>query len=250
MQFKYWLSLGISVLATTVVLADKFTEIQDLAPLPKYTVKSTQERLAVDGNLSEKAWSQASPITLMFPWDSQTGKKQKTTVKLLRDQHALYVGYEAEDSDITATYQNRDDPTYKDDCVEIFVKPSQDTDSYFGMEMNARGILYDYFYPFPNQLDKSLNFEGVQLKTTIRGTLNQRDDQDQGWNLEVAVPFENFAKLARQVPPKSGDEWRVQINRWDGTDDSGGRRLSMWCHSGLKQVHPHNPERFGILVFQ
>jgi hypothetical protein len=171
-------------------------------------------------------------------------------VKLLRDQHALYVGYEAEDSDITATYQNRDDPTYKDDCVEIFVKPSQDTDSYFGMEMNARGILYDYFYPFPNQLDKSLNFEGVQLKTTIRGTLNQRDDQDQGWNLEVAVPFENFAKLARQVPPKSGDEWRVQINRWDGTDDSGGRRLSMWCHSGLKQVHPHNPERFGILVFQ
>lgn len=24
----------------------------------------------------------------------------------------------------------------------------------------------------------------------------------------------------------------------------------MWCHSGLKQVHPHNPERFGFLLFE
>ncbi len=93
---------------------------------------------------------------------------------MLRSADTLYVGYEAEDTDITATYENRDDPTYKDDCVEIFIKPSQETDSYFGMEMNARGVLYDYFYPFPKGLDKNLNFEGVQLKTTLQGTLNQR----------------------------------------------------------------------------
>ncbi len=85
------------------------------------------------------------------------------------DADTLYVGYEAEDTDITATYENRDDPTYKDDCVEIFIKPSQETDSYFGMEMNARGVLYDYFYPFPKGLDKDLNFDGVQLKTTLAG---------------------------------------------------------------------------------
>lgn len=230
--------------------ADKYTEIHGLGPLPEYEVKSTHEKILVDGKLSEPAWVQATPITLMFPWDFQTGKKQKTIVRMIRDEETLYLGYDANDSDITATYENRDDPTYKDDCVEIFIKPSQEMDSYFGMEMNAKGVLFDYFYPFPNNLDKGLNFEGVQLKTTLRGTLNQRNDRDNGWTLEVAIPFKNFSKLSRQAAPKSGDKWRMQVNRWDGTEDSGGRRLSMWCHPGLKEANPHNPDRFGIIVFK
>jgi hypothetical protein len=245
---KRW--VGLSLLVSGVVFADKYTELQGLGPLPRYKVKSISETMTVDGKLSEQAWSQAPSITLMFPWDFQTGKKQKTVAKVLRDKDTLYVGYEVEDSDITATHRNRDDPTYKDDCVEIFIKPGQDTDSYFGMEMNARGVLYDYFFPFPKDLDKNLNFDGVRLKTFMRGTLNKRDDQDQGWTLEVSIPFKNFAKLARQLPPRSGDQWRVQINRWDGTEDSGGRRLSMWCHSGMKKADPHNPDRFGILEFE
>jgi hypothetical protein len=238
------------VLTGVATGADKYTELQGLGPLPEYVVKPIKDRIVVDGKLSEPAWSQAAPITLMFPWDFQTGKKQKTSVRMIRDADNLYVGYEADDLDITATYENRDDPTYKDDCVEIFIKPSQETDSYFGMEMNARGVLYDYFYPFPNGLDKDLNFEGVLLKTTLRGTLNERTDQDRGWTLEVAIPFNNFARLSKQATPKSGDKWRVQVNRWDGTEDSAGRRLSMWCHPGLKKAHPHNPDRFGVVVFK
>jgi hypothetical protein len=230
--------------------ADKYTELQGLGPLPEYVVKPSKDKIVVDGKLSEPAWSQAAPITLMFPWDFQTGKKQKTTVRMIRDTERLYVGYEADDLDITATHEDRDDPTYKDDCVEIFIKPSQETDSYVGMEMNARGVLYDYFYPFPNSLDKGLNLEGVLLKTTLRGTLNQRNDEDKSWTLEVAIPFNNFATLSKQVAPKSGDRWRMQVNRWDGTEDSAGRRLSMWCHPGLKKANPHNPDRFGVVVFK
>ena len=237
--------------------ADKYTELQGLGLLPEYVVKSIQEKMVVDGKLSEPAWSQAPPITLMFPWDFQTGKKQKTTVRMVRNADTLYVGYEAEDTDITATHEKRDDATYKDDCVEIFIKPSQETASYFGMEMNARGVLFDYFFPFPKDLDKDLNFEGVQLKTRLRGTLNQRNDQDSGWTLEVAIPFKNFTQLSKQPAPKSGEKWRVQVNRWDGTEDSvalaeanAGRRLSMWCHPGLKKANPHNPDRFGIVTFR
>ncbi|MCI0418556.1 MAG: carbohydrate-binding family 9-like protein [Acidobacteria bacterium] len=242
--------LGFLMLTGLAAAADKYTEMQDLGPLPEYVVRSIKEKIVVDGKLSEPAWSQAAPITLLFPWDFQTGGKQKTTVSLVRDSDTLYVGYEADDTDITATHESRDDPTYKDDCVEIFIKPSQETDSYLGMEMNARGVLYDYFFSFPKELDKALNFEGVQLKTTLRGTLNQSGDQDKGWTLEVAIPFKNFARLAKQPVPKTGEQWRVQINRWDGTEASGGRRLSMWCHSGLKKADPHNPERFGILIFK
>ncbi len=216
--------------------------------MPRYEVSSTKEKINVDGKLTEKAWAKANALTLLFPWESQTGLKQKTTVKLLRDEQYLYVGYECEDDDITAVLENRDDPTYKDDCVEFFIRPNESSKQYFGMEMNARGVLYDYFYDFPKQHDKTPDLVGVQLQTHLRGTLNQGADRDQGWSLEVAIPWASLQKLAPQ-PPRKNDQWRVQFNRWDGTE-AKGRRLSMWCSSGLERPSPHNPERFGVLVFK
>ncbi len=227
---------------------DKYTEISELPGLPRYAVGAVKEEMVVDGHLSEKAWAGAAPITLLFPWDEQTGAKQRTTVKLLRDQNYLYVGYECEDADITARHENRDDPVYRDDCVEIFIRPNEKSDHYIGLEMNARGVLYDYFFPFPGKLEPGFNLDGVLLKTQLRGTLNQSDDKDQGWSLELAIPWQSLSKLAKHLPPAGGEQWRVQINRWDGTEPH--RRLSMWCHSGLKRPHPHNPERFGRLVLK
>jgi hypothetical protein len=235
--------------AAPLALADKYSEVAGLAPVPSYRAGKTKDKIEVDGKLSEKAWAKAAPVTLMFPWEDQTGIKQRTTVRLLRDQDYLYVGYECEDVDITATYENRDDPVYKDDCVEIFFRPGGDSDHYIGLEMNARGVLYDYFYPFPSKLGRELDLDGVRLKTTLRGTLNQSSDRDQGWTLELAVPWKSLTKLTDGQPPADGAEWRVQLNRWDGTE-AAGRRLSMWGHSGMKRPNPHNPERFGRLTFK
>lgn len=242
------LALIICTSFSTAANQNKYTEITGLLPVPSYTVKAISKPIAVDGQLSEKVWRSATPITLMFPWEEQTGIKQRTAVKLLRDAKYLYVGYECTDNDITATHENRDDPVYKDDCVEIFLKPSEKTDHYIGLEMNARGVLFDYYYAFPEKNDYSLNLEGVQLKTSLRGLINKGDDQDQGWSLELAIPWQSLNKLAGQLPPAK-TTWRAQINRWDGTE-AKGRRLSMWCHSGLKKSNPHNPERFGKLNFQ
>ena len=226
----------------------KYTEITGLPAVPSYTVKASSKPIAIDGQLSENIWRTATPITLQFPWEEQTGSKQRTTVKLLRDQQYLYVGYECADTDITATHEKRDDPVYKDDCVEIFLKPSDKTDHYIGLEMNARGVLFDYYYAYPEKNDYSFNLAGVQLKTALRGSLNNDNDQDQGWSLEVAIPWQSLNKLAEQLPPAK-TTWRAQINRWDGIE-AKGRRLSMWCPSGLKKPNPHNPERFGILTFK
>ena len=116
------------------------------------------------------------------------------------------------------------------------------------MEMNARAVLYDYFYVFPKFLLKRVNFSGVQLASHIRGTLNQTGDRDQGWSLEVAIPWANFEELAKKLPPEPGSFWTANLNRWDGTEPN--RRLSLWSDSGLDRPGPHNPERFGKLVFK
>lgn len=240
---KILLSIFFVTVFTSASIADKYTEIAGLPPVPGYNVKSTNEKISVDGKLSEKAWKKAVPVALMFPWDFQTGKKQRTTVKLLHDENNLYVGYECEDNDITAILENRDDPVYKDDCVEIFINTNSKADHYFGFEMNARGVLYDYFFAYPEKHDMTPNLEGVLLKTNINGSLNQSTDQDRSWTLEVAIPFKSLNSI-----PKKGDHWNIQLNRWDGTEPN--RRLSMWSNSGMKKANPHNPERFGKLFFK
>lgn len=219
-----------------------------LGPVPTYEVKKTAEFIKIDGRLQEKAWQAAPKIELIFPWAFQTGKHQKTIARILWDDQNLYVSYEAEDEDIVATLTQRDDPTYRDDCVEIFINPKpENLDFYVGFEMSAAAVMYDYF-ALPNRLYlKAMQFEGLQLATDIRGTLNRSGDKDSGWTLEVAIPWKNFVDLAVIYPPKAGDIWSANLNRWDGVEPN--RVLSQWSNSGDKGPNPHHPERFGKLKF-
>jgi hypothetical protein len=215
-------------------------------PIPRYQVQRAASRIVIDGKLDDKAWSAASTVEFVFPWDSQAGAKQKTTAKLLWDDDYLYVGYDCEDTDIVALRTDRDDPTYMDDAVELFVNPlPSQTTVYFGLEMNARGVLYDYLMVNSKYAFKRFNMEGVLLASFIRGTLNTRGDEDKGWSLEVAIPWKNFEELAK--PPVAGTIWTANLNRWDGVEPN--RRLSMWSNSLQSQPNPHAPARFGQLVF-
>ena len=115
------------------------------APLPRYDVRRAPAPLTIDGKLTEAAWTTTPAMTLQFLWESQTGPKQMTRARLLWDAQALYVGFDADDTDITAQFQQRDDPTFRDDAVEIFINPDPKQEIvYYGFEMNARGTLYDY----------------------------------------------------------------------------------------------------------
>ena len=223
----------------------------DLRPnlplIPRMEVHRATSKPVVDGVLNDPVWKEATSVDFVFPWEFQTGAKQKTKARLLWDDENLYVGYDADDADVVAHYDKRDDPTYKDDAVELFIYPGKNRNLYYGLEMNARGTLYDYFYSFPQLLLKRFDMSGVQLATNIRGTLNMTSDKDQGWTLELAIPWKNFEELGNGQPPKPGDVWRANLNRWDGTEPN--RRLSQWSDSGMAKANPHWPERFGELLF-
>lgn len=215
--------------------------------VPRYEVKRATSPIMVDGNLDEKAWSAANKIELIFPWPAQTGAKQKTIARLLWDDSNLYVSYECEDADIVTTHTQHDDPTYLDDAVEIFINPMpSQTSIYYGLEMNARAVLYDYIMFQPGgHLFKQFDLRGVQLSTSLNGTSTGRKDKDKGWNLELAIPWLNFEALSK--PPKAGAVWTANVNRWDGTEPN--RRMSNWSDPQTPTPNPHVPARFGELVF-
>jgi len=216
------------------------------APGQSYEVHRAAAKIVVDGKLDDAAWKRAATTELQFPWD-QPGAKQKTVVRLLWDDDYLYAAFDCDDADVVAHFDKRDDPTYRDDAVELFLNPNPKQTFYYGLEMNARGTLYDYFYAWPQLLLKRIDFSGVQLSTNIRGTLNQTSDEDKGWSLELAIPWRNFEELTRTLPPSRGSEWTANLNRWDGVEPK--RRLSVWADTKLERPSPHQPARFGKLLF-
>jgi len=204
----------------------------------RYEVKRAAGAIAIDGKVEEAAWQAAAPLEFVFPWAFQKGARQKTIAKLLRDDRYLYVAYECDDADITATLEHRDDPTYRDDAVELFINPKPSQSNYFGLEMNARGTLYDYFYLFPEFLLKRFDFTDVRVRSARTA---------KGWSLELALSWADFEGLGTGKPPVPGEVWTANLNRWDGTEPA--RRLSQWSDSEMAKPNPHNPKRFGLLIF-
>jgi len=230
-----------SIAATEPIVPD--------ADTPTYECHRATSPIVIDGDLEDPAWHHAATTKpFVFPWPDQQGRKQMTIARLLWDDDNLYVCYDCDDTDLTAEYTERDDPVYKDDCVEIFLAPAPDKSRFYcGFEMNCRGALYDYFYAFPDVLLTLWETGAVRLKTVMYGTLNQSEDKDDGWTLELCIPWSNFAEPAGKPRPEPGDVWRMNMNRWDGSGDA--RALSQWSPSGLQSPHPHRPEGFGALVF-
>ena len=215
--------------------------------VPRYEVRRASGPVVIDGTLDDAAWQQVPAVTLQFLWESQTGPKQATRARLLWDTEALYVGFDADDADITAQYEQRDDPTYRDDAVEIFINPApQQEVVYYGFEMNARGVLYDYLNYNSRTLFKRFDATGVKIVTSVRGTMNVRTDTDRGWSLEALIPWPNFEELARR-PPAAGTVWKANFNRWDGV--APRRRMSIWSDPQNSESWPHVPSRFGEIVF-
>ncbi len=241
------LFLSGSLAITTAAPALAQAQRSGLAPVPVYEVHRARTAPRIDGELNDATWQVAKPVTFVFPWADQTGKKQKTVARLTWDNDNLYVAYACEASDIVAVHTQPDDPTYKDDAVEIFIAPAGVKNLYLGLEMNARAVLYDYLYPFPQRLIKNYNLRGVQVAVSINGTLSVTGDQDEGWNLEVAIPWRSFSDLTDNPVPRIGDRWIANMNRWDGTEPN--RRLSQWSDSGMVKPNPHFPDRFGQLLF-
>jgi hypothetical protein len=85
---------------------------------------------------------------------------------------------------------------------------------------------------------------GLQHAVSVDGHLNQRDQEDRSWTVEMAIPLVDLA-TAPHIPPLEGDRWRVNLYRIDRAAD--GDEYSAW--SPTWEINYHVPSRFGEIVF-
>lgn len=228
-------NLGLFVL---LAAAEKF-------PLPEYTILRAGRPLTIDGRLDEAAWAGAPAMgDFIFTWWKE-GRQEQTRAKLLWDDEYLYLGATCDDAHITARHTERDGKIPEDDCLEIMLAPNAARpDVYFNLEFNVIGGLLDNFRPEgPNRpRAPKWDAEGVKIAGTYVGTLNDDSDTDQYWQIEVAIPWRNFAAVAAATPPRPGTVMHLNLNRHGGKTNF---QYSQWSRADTPKPSFHTPDRFG-----
>ncbi len=275
-----------SLLTRTAALICALVGLVDVGPLhaqraevdfeaaafaPKqYVAYRAAPGMAIDGKLDEPSWS-AAPWTDAFvdiEGDRRPLPHFRTRAKMLWDAEYFYVAADMEEPDVWATLTERDSVIFRDNDFEVFIDPDGDTHAYYELEVNALGTVWDLMLIKPyRDGGPALNawdIAGLRSAVAVRGTINRPGDKDEGWSVEIAMPWTILREAAAgHKPPQPGDRWRVNFSRvhWqlDVTDGRYTKRLkpgsadplpeSNWVWSPQGAINMHMPERWGVVQF-
>ncbi|HEY4321362.1 MAG TPA: carbohydrate-binding family 9-like protein [Gemmatimonadales bacterium] len=244
--------------------------VQAAVPRPReYLTRRTLVPPVIDGNLDDAAWRAASWTDFFVDIEGavRAAPRFRTRAKMLWDDNYWYIAAEIQEPDLWATVTHHDDVIFRDNDFEIFVDPSGTTHRYFEIEMNQLGTEWDLFLPKPyrdnGSAQNSWEIPGLKLAVAVNGTLNHPGDRDQGWSVEVAIPWRAFADSGRNVvPPTPGTQWRMNFSRveWDvdtaagsyhKRTDATGKPLPEhnWVWTPQGAINMHIPEMWGVVQF-
>lgn len=258
-------------LAGAICLAQPALQLSRLSTTPLHyncPMVPANISIRVDGNITEEEWSGA-------PWTSDfvdiegeelPGPRYRTRARLQWDSDALYIAAEIEEPNLWATLKNHDDIIFRDNDFEVFLSGNTADREYYEFEVNAFNTLFDLLLPMPyrdgGKADIPWNASGFRSAVRMSGTLNDAHDQDQGWTIEMRIPFSDLAKSGKGASPKPGSVWRINFSRveydvevnngrYEKLKNESGKDLPernwVWSPQGI--IDMHFPERWGYLTF-
>ena len=211
-------------------------------------IRRTKEPIHIDGKRDEPVWNSTKSVgNFVFTWQkNEDTQQQQTDARILWDDDYLYVSFYCDDKDVSASRTDRDSDVFRDDCVEVFASPEiEHPENYFNLEINARGAQLDEYRPGGQNLGRAWNPDGIKIGTSVVGTLNDPNDVDHGWLLEVAIPFRIFSEVIPTGRPRIGDRWRLNLNRLENDMSI----LSQWSQGDRNVPRFHTPNYFGFVTF-
>lgn len=262
-----FLAFPLALLAQKQGLRQKYKAF--LTPPKRYVCYRTSEKITIDGKGDEQSW-QLAKSTENFEDISGEGHPKPyypTNAKMLWDNDYLYVLGNITDPDFAAQLQQRDTIVYHDNDFEIFIDPTGDGHNYFEIEVNQLGTIFDlslekpYRAPSRGFIQFQWNCPGLQCAIHLDGTLNNPNDRDKGWTVEMAIPrkaiaaeFDNYLKAGRVLRIGfSRVEWHrdydVKTGLYLKRKDTKGKTLpeDNWTWGATGMVAMHMPERWGYV---
>jgi hypothetical protein len=262
-SFAAVLLLGFCATGAVGDSADDWARMKPIVPAGYVCYRAAQP-VNVDGRLDDASWM-SPPWTAEFA-DIEGSLKPRprfrTRVKMLWDDEYFYIAAEMEEPHVWGTLTDHDAVIFHDNDFEVFIDPNGDNHEYYELELNALNTTWDLFLPRPykdgGRADNTWEIPGMKTAVQVQGTLNDPADNDQGWTVEIALPWHVLGVSAhRRAPPQAGDQWRVNFSRvqWQHEIQSGtyrkvpDTREDNWVWSPQGIIDMHRPERWGYVQF-
>ncbi|MEP6494072.1 MAG: DUF5916 domain-containing protein [bacterium] len=200
-------------------------------PVPSATASRKSGPIVLDAKLDEAAWRAARPITDFTQVDPDEGKPatQRTDVRFLFDDEALYIGakmYDTEGRKGVTTRLVRRDANFDSDQFEIVIDGYHDHLSRAFFDLNPSGSKSDQIGIGNSCCDAS--WDPIwEVATHI---------DDDGWTAEIRIPFSQL-RFSRDSVQTWGLEVRRFIKRNNEQD-----QWAFW-----RKTEAGGPSRFGHL---
>lgn len=236
---------------------------------PGYVCYRVTHPINIDGKLSPEEWD-------MIPWtydftdiegDKRPAPHFQTRAKMAYDSTGMYFAAYMEEPHVWATITQHDAVIFHDNDFELFLNPSGDTHNYMEYEVNALGTVWDLFLTKPYRDHPAVlnnwEFAGMKSAVYIDGTINNPNDTDRSWSVEVFIPWESiYQPMRRAKAPQAGEQIRVNFSRvqWTTAIDNGQYKKVpipgedkireynwVWAPTGVIDIH--RPEFWGFVQF-
>ena len=192
------------LICSTLSLFLVFSGVHSGSNSKKATAVRTPVAPRIDGVLREDEWNLAPPITDFLQHDPLEGEAptQRTEVRILYDNEALYIGwklYDPEPDKIVARLARRDDQV-ESDFVSVRIDSYHDHQTAFEFTVNAAGVRTDILQ-FNDGTDEDASWDVVwQTETAITAD---------GWSVEMKIPFKVLRFSEDEI-----QEWGMQLVRY------------------------------------
>ncbi|MBN2185035.1 MAG: carbohydrate-binding family 9-like protein [Candidatus Krumholzibacteriota bacterium] len=238
----------------------------------RYLCRKTEMPVVIDGKIDDGPWMEPwvewSHYFVNITGEEKPAPRFRTRAKMMWDDDYFYIAAYMIENSVWASVTERDGQIYQDNDLEIFIDPDGDSHEYFEIGINAYGTVRDVFLVKPYRdggpAIASWDIKGLKSAVSVDGTINDPENQDRGWTVEIAIPWEVLGESAhKKVPPDEGDIWAINISRGEydvkiedgiyvkATDPETGRPepeyLSVWSQQGIANMH--YPEMWGLVKF-
>jgi hypothetical protein len=180
------------------------------------------ETIELDGQMNETAWKSAAQLSSLLDMVRDevpaTDAPFTAEAKLLWDVRGLYLGVRVRDADVQGGFVARGGelPLWKRDALEMVFKNGEkpDNESYYRVAVNPQNLVFDAFYKdleLPEGDRRGLGdtawHSGVKVATAVFGTLEQPEDEDEGYGQELFIPWASLSRPAPFLPLPGAAIW-------------------------------------------
>lgn len=233
-----------------------------------------EEPLLIDGKKVENPWRRApwSDAFLDIEGPSMPSPCYATWMKMLWDTEFLYVAAFIVEPDLWGTIDKNDMVIFSQHDFEIFIDPDGDMASYYEIEFNILGSIFDLYmdkeYRLGGTAHPEWDCEGIQGVVNCVGTANNSTDTDKCWTVEIKIPFKclrppktvsnDRAENIRDGDfPSEGEKWRMNFSRVEWQLEKVGSTYVKkpgtsefnWVWTPQWAVDMHRLEHWGVVEF-